>query len=391
MANNRWSGFWLAASILVLAAAGEPHGARAAALPGKASGPGSGNADELRARNLLLICLDTTRADRLSCYGFPEYTTPVLDRMARQGLQVADMLSGAAATLISHATLFTSLLPTAHRAEMSTRSPLESRFVTLAEVLLQAGFETAAFTAGGQLDPSTGIGQGFQVYFGKYVAGEEVLQRARTWLDQRTGQERFFLFVHTYDAHHPYRAPAELMSYWAPEAVDAPLPGAPLEAGDEPSADELAKGRLLERAYTASVAGGDRLVGTLLLELADRGLLADTLVAFVSDHGEEFGEHGVWAKHSHTLHGELVPIPLLLFHAGNRRPGRILTGPAHAGHLAPPLLPAPRLDPPPHPPTSPLPPSARLGHPVTPGRPLPPEGAPHPPPARSCAAASLPR
>ena len=169
-----------------------------------------------RGPNLLLVSIDTLRADHLGAYGYTLPTSPVIDRrLAAEGVTFEEVYSQSPKTTPSHMTLLTSLYPSVHGIEMWQEGTpgrvLNPRVHTLAEVLKDAGYATAAFTGGANLDRSRGFNQGFDVY-----KHNDQLARARRWLGAHRGR-KFFLFFHTYAVHDPYVPPPDLVAAFAPD------------------------------------------------------------------------------------------------------------------------------------------------------------------------------
>jgi len=144
---------------------------------------------------LILISIDTLRFDHLGCYGYARETSPEIDRFSQDAILFRQAIAHAPWTLPSHASILTSLLPQQHGALFSSRTPLSPDILTLAEVFQARGFRTAAFTAGGQLDPHFGLTQGFEIYGSSSTSLAESWRRGKTWLGT-VGNERFFLFLY---------------------------------------------------------------------------------------------------------------------------------------------------------------------------------------------------
>jgi arylsulfatase A-like enzyme len=271
--------------------------------------PGSG-----AGRNLLLVTLDTTRADRLGAYGYADAETPTLDRLAARGLRFADAVSPVPMTLPAHATLLTGLDPPGHGLRVNGEAALGAERTTLAEVLRGAGYETAAFVSSFVLDPRFGLDQGFDVYDARLEATRAaafgpqtersagaVTAAAVAWLRGRGGEgdgtpdgggpPPFFLWVHYFDPHDPYEPP-------------------------EPFA-----GRFRGRPYDGEIAYVDRELGRLLAALEAEGLEGSTVVVAAADHGESLGEHGE-RYHSRSLYEGAVRVPLILAAPGLPEEGR---------------------------------------------------------------------
>jgi len=244
--------------------------------------------------NLLLITLDTTRADRLRSYGFQGVETPNLDRLAREGVLFEQASSAAPLTLPAHATLFTSRFPPEHGMRDNGGFFLDDSQVTLAETLKARGFSTGGFVGAYVLDSKWGLGQGFDTYYdnfdlSKYQSislggverrGGEVVDHALEWLAS-IGDRRFFAWTHFYDPHSPYDPPEPYRTTY----------------GNHPYAGEI--------AYT------DAQVGRLLAYLERQDLLDRTIVVAIGDHGESLGEHGE-GTHGFFIYEGVLHVPLII-------------------------------------------------------------------------------
>lgn len=271
----------------------------------------SPDGSELRAGpNLLLVTLDTLRADHLGAYGYEHIETPHLDRLAGEGVRFEQVATTVPTTLPAHASILTGQLPMRHGVRNNGTFRLEDDALTLAEVLRDSGYSTAGFVAAFVLDARFGIAQGFDLYtdFGEQEAGvvgtpslkiqrraDEVVGEAVAWLQTRQGP--FFGWVHLYDPHTPYDAPEPYGSRYA------------------------------DRPYDGEIAYTDNAVGNLLAALEATGHADDTLVVVVGDHGEGLGDHGEeW--HTYFVYDSTVRVPLILW-AGEALPaGRVVSGDA---------------------------------------------------------------
>jgi arylsulfatase A-like enzyme len=246
-------------------------------------------------RSLLLVTLDTTRADHLGCYGATGAETPSIDRLAARGLRFADAVSPVPMTLPAHTSLMTGLDPPAHGVRANGEYVLGPDAVTLAEALRGAGYRTAAFVSSFVLDPRYGLDQGFDTYDARLettraaafapqtersagAATAAALEWART---RPADGAPFFLWVHYFDAHDPYEPP-------------------------EPFAS-----RFREHPYDGEIAYVDHELGRLLGGLDGAGDLSGTVIVVAGDHGESLGEHGE-RYHSRSLYEGAVRVPLVL-------------------------------------------------------------------------------
>lgn len=243
------------------------------------------------AWNLVLLSVDSLRADHLSSYGATTVRTPHMDRLASEGVLYENVSTVAPTTLPSHASLFTGLTPLAHGVHDNVGFYLDDRYTTLAEHLKSQGYDTAAFIGAFVLDSRFGLDRGFDLYddvvereeedvasgFVVQRRGAEVLENALAWIGTRREKAPpFFAFLHFYEPHTPYEPP---------------------------------------EGYRGEVAYVDSLVGRLLSFLDERRLTERTLLVLTADHGESLGEHGE-ETHGLFLYQSTLRIPLLLRYPG---------------------------------------------------------------------------
>lgn len=292
--------------------------------------------------NIILISIDTLRPDHLGCYGYPRNTSPAIDAFRREAVLFRTTIASAPATLLSHSSIFTSLAPQHHGASHTSAVPLGDNFLTVTEVLRTAGYRTAAVTGGGQLSAEYGLNQGFQAY--ETVKGgtlEQVVARATPFLEQNKGKP-FFLFLHTYEVHHPYSpTPEDLASVGArsesslPSYISIDLLHSINYGGRKINDADRAQ---IVSAYDAEIHAMDRGFRTLVKELTRLGLYENALIVFTSDHGEEFGEHGFMGWHSHSLYEELLRIPLIVRFPRRLHAGLTVEGMVRGVDIAPIML-----------------------------------------------------
>lgn len=277
--------------------------------------------------NVLLITVDTLRADGLSNYGNPRKTSPVIDALGRQGVVFERAYSPAPWTWPSTASILTGLTPPEHGVLSPETCYLADELVTVAEAFQDQGVTTGAFSCNPLIARNKNFQQGFEVFreypptLEDWVATEEILGDVTTWLDEYS-EHRFFLYLHLIDPHGPYIPDEDFAAKWAGPKPDSPFEGQLRPALDRHYAgEEIDYAGLLEwceykRAlYDAEVATLDRSLGRLFSDLRQRGLLENTLVCLTSDHGEEFLEHKMLA-HGKQLHRESVHVPLIFFGPG---------------------------------------------------------------------------
>ena len=276
---------------------------------------------QLPGWNVVLISIDTLRPDHLGCYGYERPTSPNLDALCEESVVFRQAISHAPSTLPSHASLFSSLVPQHHGASFENRRPLADEIVTLPEVLRGYGYRNVSFNGGGQIADGWGVDQGFDVYrsLDEHSFGQ-VVDLGVDWLaSEQAGRSPFLLFLHSFEVHHPYTPSAEDLRHFAdPEALDATWFGRSIEIEElrrinqgavELSDEEL---ELLVSAYDAEIRSMDRALGRLLGALREGDHFDRTMIVFTSDHGEEFGEHGQYGWHAHSLYEELLRVPLVI-------------------------------------------------------------------------------
>jgi arylsulfatase A-like enzyme len=319
------------------------------AMPPRGDGPAPSATVAAGARrpNVLLYLVDTVRADHLSAYGYPKPTSPELDAFAADATRFEDCRAATSWTKPSTASLMTSMMPSTH-ACVEQREVLVPDAETLAEVLRAAGWRTAAFVDNPFVSREFGFAQGFDVFdevrpsvvingtlLGKalfmtrvvslvgkpFGVGVRVERGCRPlhasllgFVDAQTERQPWFAYVHAMEPHLPYepaREDAEAMGFPAGEgyAVPPAYNGIlPFQTMPEPDPALLRK---LVAQYDGEIRGWSRAFGELVGELRRRGRLDDTVIVVVSDHGEEFHEHGGWT-HGHSLHREVTQVPLVV-------------------------------------------------------------------------------
>ncbi|HEX2253060.1 MAG TPA: sulfatase [Thermoanaerobaculia bacterium] len=300
--------------------------------------------------NIILVSIDTLRADRMSAYGHSRPTTPGLEAWVRDtGVRFEKVVAPSPWTLPSHVSLFSGLDAARHGVNFA--APAGPSVVTLAERLRAGGYSTAAFTAGAYLNPEFGLAQGFDVFRARQEAPstedvgelERGIAEVRAWLAEAPATP-FFLFFHTYEVHVPYRARSPYFEQFGGDPSRLP-PGLAIStrkvAADERDGfldrkqfvfteQRLREGveigaadqDLVGLSYDSGIAAMDHHVSRLFADLASLGLDSDTVVVLTSDHGEMLGEHGL-AAHGY-LYDENLLVPLLLSLPGGRRAGTVV-------------------------------------------------------------------
>ena len=273
-------------------------------------------APEGNAANVILLTLDTTRADHLGAYGYRKGRTPSLDRLAAEGARFESAFSSLPNTLPSHTVILTGEYPfrTGVRDNLVSRLPDSS--LTLAEILRNHGYQTLAFVSAAVLDRTFGLNQGFDVYDDRVHSAAGALlydERNAVGVNQSVLDHLsrihapYFLWVHYYDPHVPYEAPAPF--------------------GKDPA---LAP-------YDAEIAFMDQQIGQLLQKLSAGKLLENTLVVVVADHGESLGEHGE-KTHGVFLYDSVLHIPLMFWFPKRIPPRTVVAGMARTVDILPTIL-----------------------------------------------------
>ncbi|HEX9942633.1 MAG TPA: sulfatase [Thermoanaerobaculia bacterium] len=303
--------------------------------------------------NLLLIGFDTLRADSLGAWGRSPSLTPSLDRLAGQSDVWLDAYSTFNVTNPSFASILTGLYGKNHGV-YDLKTPLPPGHTTLAELLAGAGYDTLAFISASHLgDHNSGLGQGFAAVSTatEHYAAEMPVDMAMDWLAARAGRPRpFFIWLHLFDPHTPHTPPRPYALGFRPASA---LGLSPVRAwipfrrpGPRGFAEPVLGGN--RDLYDGEAAYLDRQVGRLLDFLESRGMLDDTLVAVVADHGENLGEHGIRFRHV-GLFDTTTHVPLMIRWPGRDRQGRRIQGFAQTIDLFPTLaaaagVPVPKQD-----------------------------------------------
>jgi len=276
----------LFAGVLVALTACKPSGSNHVAAPDAAP--------SLHPLNVILVTIDTLRADRLHCYGNRGIETPTLDSVAQHGVLFENAVAQAPLTPPSHASIFTGTNPNVHHVRNTGGFALPSSSVTLATILKAQGWDTAAFVGATVLKKATGFGLGFNVYddqMPKPERGQEereyperrasvVVDHALNWLQSQSSRQ-FFVWVHLYDPHEPYDPPAPFREKYRKNLYDG------------------------EVAYT------DQQLGRFLDAVGKKSPVDKTLIVVLADHGESLGDHGEF-NHGVFLYDSTLRIPLLI-------------------------------------------------------------------------------
>jgi len=278
---------------------------------------------EENPRHIILISVDSLRADHVGCYGYGKDTTPNIDALASGGVRFDDAIAPCSWTVPSHASLFTSLYPPAHGVVDVTRA-LPRKCITLAEVLREEGYVTAAFVSSkNMMAAQYGFDQGFDLYDDYSVplileldglgphdgtTSAEVNEIVGKWVDSHR-REKFFLFVHYWDVHYTYGPSQRHSRMFVDESYDGPY----RHSIQATAIREGMRDQDLEQAnalYDGEIRCVDEHIGLLMERLQHLGMWEDTVLIVLSDHGDEFLDHG-GSAHGHTLYDELLEVPLV--------------------------------------------------------------------------------
>ncbi|TKJ31070.1 hypothetical protein CEE39_07615 [bacterium (candidate division B38) B3_B38] len=286
---------------------------------------------EQKEPNVILIMLDTLRADALGCYGYCRPTSPNIDRLAEDphSSLFTRAFSSSPWTFPSHANMFTSK----HLAMNLYYEPgrLYRKELTLAEVLRDAGYNTVAITGGVYVSYKLAVDKGFDLYWetpepelGKI---DEIYSQTIEWLEKKK-THKFFLFFHTYEIHTPYTR-----GTYAKELPRGRIPdefATNFSPGDENIRETISTGTPQEKEYIRALYDGgvleaDKYLGLLFDKLKEKGLWYNTIIIITSDHGEEFWEHNpLAADHGQSLYRELLHVPLIIYNPTSPTPNKLI-------------------------------------------------------------------
>lgn len=255
--------------------------------------------------NVILVSIDTLRADRLGIYGNPRPTSPHIDRFAARSVVFDNAISQSAWTRPAHASMLTGLYPSEHGiVGMNGHRGLASELETLPAVLARQGYSTAAFTGGANMSAHFGFDRGFETYLSPGRRLEDSLPALDRFLTNV--REPFFVLLHGFDAHKPYKS--EAIDRMALGLPDEPARGMARACREGDSPEDLAP---FLAEYDATVHRADRSIGRLLEMVNAAGVAERTVIVVTSDHGEEFLEHGR-CFHIRSLYREVVHVPLII-------------------------------------------------------------------------------
>lgn len=337
--------FGLASVLLALAATG-----------GRAQ-PAAGQPRHDRSRpaalpNVILIVADAVRADHVSAYGYARSTTPNLDaQIAAQGARFAEASAAAAWTFPSNVAMLTGRSPARFGVAWSAvNAVLPNSATLLSEYLHQAGYHTAGFVAANYLQSQYGFAQGYDTYSATVRSdpnsprAAEVNQLITTWLDHDwlpiSSTQPLFMLVYYFDPHTWYDPPPPFDTLYDPTYTGTVTPAVFANGRSVVDGSLILTPRDVEHVqalYDGEIAYWDQQLGVLLNALASRRVLDNALIIVTSDHGQQFGEHGLWLHHN-SVYEEVLRTPLLVRYTGVISPGRVITSPVQNLDITPSIL-----------------------------------------------------
>ncbi len=315
-----------------------------------------------RPPNILLVTVDTLRADHLSAWGYGRATSPNLDRLAGEGLRFDQAQSQWPKTGPSFASILTSTYPKDNGIVRQIGIPLPCTFTMLAEVLQRAGYSTHAVVANGAVGREFYFDQGFETFLESWKlppdaslsdpdgadpnGAENVTRLALAAASRMDPQKPWFLWVHYLDPHAPYIPPTAFQDRFQNDHLFDGKIQVPVSNRRKQELAGIGKGQVIDgetrlafyvARYDAEISYVDHEIGKLLAGLGEKKLLGDTLTAFTSDHGESLGEHGYYFNHGRFAFQTCLHVPLILHWPGRVKPG-VDRAPVQLLHLAPTLL-----------------------------------------------------
>ncbi|MBN1766305.1 MAG: sulfatase-like hydrolase/transferase [Sedimentisphaerales bacterium] len=269
-------------------------------------------------RHVILISMDTTRSDFLSCYGYPCDTTPNIDVLAQTGVLFENVITPQPYTLPAHCSMLTGTVPPYHGVLDNKGYILGKDNVVLAEILKKNGFSTAGFISAFVLDSQFGLDQGFDVYDDEFEneqitvaiverTGDETTRHVIKWLEEKRG-EKNFVFLHYYDPHMSYEAPEPFRSKFA------------IPSGKIPMNPKQDQGR--RDAYAGEIAFTDHCIGRVIEKLKELEMYDSSLIIITADHGEGLGDHKE-TTHGYFIYQDTVKVPLVIKVPGSSKGRRI--------------------------------------------------------------------
>lgn len=305
------------------------------------------HAKRIKHKNVLLISVDTLRADHLGCCGHPRNLSPTLDRLARTGVLFKNAVAQATVTLPSHMSILTSLYPSVHSISprgkfAEVKVALSLAHVTLAEILKKENYQTSAFVDGGWLSRKFGYDQGFNLYDdeGGHIAA--IGEKVRGFLQEHF-QEKFFLFMHVYDVHGPYEPPSPYRRlYYKGNEFDPANHSMDFirEVGYHQyhKFGDVRDINYVKGLYAGGVTYVDHELGRIFALMEQLKIFDNTLIVLLSDHGESLFEHHVYIGHGMFLYDTEARIPLIVKLPQNKWADRVVADQVQSIDVVPTIL-----------------------------------------------------
>ncbi len=309
--------------------------------------------------NVILIIIDTARKDHFSCYGYERETTPRIDEFARSAVRFENAIAPSPWTLPSIASILTGLWPHKHLAGYAVKDPetgeegltfLSESAVTIAEVLLQNGYQTVGYFQNPFVDPGFRLNRGFELY--DYFPGDnlhirradQVIKLASRWIRYNWKRKKpFFMFIHLFDPHLAYDPASEFaLPFIYGYKGNLKIPFAP----DEETLEKIREGKIkysdkdkkfIIGLYDGELAFVDHWLGIFFDYLKEEKIFDTSLIIITADHGEEFWEHGSF-EHGHSLYQEVLNVPLIVRFPGGENGGMVVKDYVSLVDIAPSIL-----------------------------------------------------
>lgn len=293
--------------------------------------------------NIILISIDTLRADHLGCYGYNKNTSLNIDKFSKDAVLFKNCISQAPSTEPSHASILTSLICYHHGAFVNRRTPIAKKIMTMAEFLKNADYKTISFNGGAQVSEALGFGQGFDIYH-SFPPGSNFIKSVASgikWLESNKGKN-FFMFLHTYEVHSPYTPQKKYLDLFEtdykgrlPSTISHEILRNIREGVSKIDSADL---NHIVNCYNGEIRSMDD--AFLILEdyLKAEKIYDNTMIIFTSDHGEEFGERGKVGFHAFTLYDELIKVPLIIKFPAFRFRGKVLDAQVRSIDILPTVL-----------------------------------------------------
>jgi arylsulfatase A-like enzyme len=296
---------------------------------------------------VVLISIDTLRSDHLGCYGYSKNTSPNIDRFSKDSVIFMNNIAQAPNTLPSHASMFTSLIPSHHGVVLRSKA-IPEEIITIGDVFKDFGYGTVGFVGGGEVSAKFGFDQGFDIYKTLKLSKDKPDNSFRMKVDaavdyiRANPESKCFFFLHTYEVHTPYM-PREKHLALFEDDYSGPLPkkiGHPIVESINSKKIKMTKQdkEHIINCYNAEIYSMDQAFGVFVEFLKKQDLYDDTMIIFTSDHGEELGERGKMAVHTYTLYDELLRVPLIIKFPRSKHAGTIVHDQTASLDILPTLL-----------------------------------------------------